>query len=65
MTQILLLADKRINFILIKQDENCYAIVTDILKSLLSQEAGKLVVQKFTEQTNMQTHDTHHYLVKM
>lgn len=35
--QILLSADRRMNFTPIKQDGNCYAIVIDILRSLLSQ----------------------------
>lgn len=74
MVQILLSADTRINFIPIKPNGNCYtAMATDILRTLdpMNQNPherfsiiGKLVAQKFSKQTNMQTRDTCHYLVK-
>lgn len=76
LTQILLSADTRINFILIKPNGNCYAArATYILRTLVSKWIkphvkvlisiiNKLVVQTFNEQTNMQTCDTRHYLRK-
>lgn len=67
MTQILLPADKRINFIPIKQNGNCHTTMAiDILRNSKSEKKptkaifstiGKLVVQKFNKQINMQACD--------